>query len=390
MILYPDGSMGFRLEDFSLFGQACFCGNVPAILQALQSGTAPSLSTKESAYEQGYATLIVLGSQRLQSVDAPGSPKVEHLAVLELLIDRGLPLDLPDIGGFTALHHSVLGHSLKDKEGIIRKLLSSGADANHQNRWGSTPLHNAAMRGDGLGIELLMEYGARIDIPDGNGYTVKSFYLSAGPVVNAAMEKWLTKRMGKEEAPMTEKRCDKCGILQKGLKICSGCRTVQYCSKECQRDAWSTHKVKCKTFDSSTSVTLVAFYPDSRFSLPLAALQRGQFAGLPTEPVPLSQMRTNQAPSKIPAGGKRTVVKIQVPPVLRNEDGSYNNLMVYTQKRDFSCMVRRQDCPKEFDRVYEVIKNKTISGLKGYFSAEIQSRDEFAVKVSEVLASQPW
>jgi hypothetical protein len=53
-------------------------------------------------------------------------------------------------------------------------------------------------------------------------------------------------------------------------------------------------------------------------------------------------------------------------------------------------MVRRCDCPREFDRVYDVIRTQTISQLKGYFSVEIKSRDEFAVKVSEVLASQPW
>lgn len=113
-------------------------------------------------------------------------------------------------------------------------------------------------------------------------------------------------------------------------------------------------------------------------------------AGLPTEPVSLNQMRANQAPSNIPADGKRAVVKVQIPPVLKNPDGSYNDIMVYTQKRDFSCMVRRRDCPQEFDRVYDVIKNKTLSKLKGYFVAEIQSRDEFSVKISEVLAAQPW
>jgi hypothetical protein len=101
-------------------------------------------------------------------------------------------------------------------------------------------------------------------------------------------------------------------------------------------------------------------------------------------------MRGNQAPTNLPASGKQAVVKIQIPPVLKNADGSYNDMMVYTQKRDFACMVRRRDCPKEFDRVYDVIRTKTISQLKGYFSAEIKSRDEFAVKVSEILASQPW
>ncbi|KAJ3533121.1 hypothetical protein NMY22_g7459 [Coprinellus aureogranulatus] len=226
--------------------------------------------------------LIILGAQRLKSIDAPGAPKTEHLAVLEMLIARGLPLDLPDIGGFTALHHCV-GYPMQDKGKIMRKLLSSGADVNYQNRWGSTPLHNAIMRGDSESIETLMEYGASIDIPDGNGYTVKSFYLKAGPVVNAAMEKWLRKRSGQEEAPMTEKRCDKCGIAQKSLKTCSGCGTVQYCSKECQRKSaipphiWmpssprnslqtNTTPIDDSSSDESdaASVNTDQFYPSSR------------------------------------------------------------------------------------------------------------------------------
>jgi hypothetical protein len=168
-------------------------------------------------------------------MDVPGAPKTEHLAVLELLIARGLPLDLPDIAGYTALQHAAMQHSLQDHEKILRKLLTSGADVNYQNKWGSTPLHGAVMRANVLGIDLLMEHGAGIDLPDGNGYTVRGFYNKAGPAVNAAIEKWLTRRSGKEEAPMTGKRCERCGVSQKDLKICSGCKTVQYCSKECQR-----------------------------------------------------------------------------------------------------------------------------------------------------------
>lgn len=30
------------------------------------------------------------------------------------------------------------------------------------------------------------------------------------------------------------------------LKSCSGCRKVQYCSKECQKQAWKAHKAFCK------------------------------------------------------------------------------------------------------------------------------------------------
>ncbi|TEB11612.1 hypothetical protein FA13DRAFT_1722032 [Coprinellus micaceus] len=110
-----------------------------------------------------------------------------------------------------------------------------------------------------------------------------------------------------------------------------------------------------------------------------STLQRGIAAGLPTDSIPMGQMRGNQAPTNLPASGKQAVVKIQIPPVLKNPDGSYNDMMVYTAETGL-----------RLHGFYDVIRTKTISQLKGYFSAEIKSRDEFAVKVSEVLASQPW
>jgi ankyrin repeat protein len=179
----------------------------------------------------------------------PGGAILQHLAVLELLISRGLPLSVPDIGGFTSLHHCIASASQRTnsfdpatKEKAMRKILTSGADVNYRNRWGDTALHNALQRGDTPGIDLLMEHGADIDIPDGNGLTVRNIYLNTGATVAAAMEKWLLKRSGKEKAPMTGKVCEECGANDKLLRNCSGCLPVQYCSRECQRtrDRWGS------------------------------------------------------------------------------------------------------------------------------------------------------
>lgn len=195
------------------------------------TGNALPLSQKESAYEFGYASLIVTGAQRIAPKPG-GSVAPEHLAVLELLISRGLPLSVPDIGGYTALHHCVLltseMHSSFDKvtkEKVIRKLLTSGADISYQNRWGDTPLHYAVHRGDTLGIDLLMEYGADIDTASGNRVTVRDMHIPAGATVAAAMEKWLLKRSGKEKALMTGKCCD-----QPATNSCEIARVVLQCS----------------------------------------------------------------------------------------------------------------------------------------------------------------
>ena len=40
-------------------------------------------------------------------------------------------------------------------------------------------------------------------------------------------------------------KCKNCGAIR-NLRKCSGCKTVRYCSKECQKDHWSSHKKNCK------------------------------------------------------------------------------------------------------------------------------------------------
>ena len=43
-------------------------------------------------------------------------------------------------------------------------------------------------------------------------------------------------------------KCNGCGSAAKDqcLSVCSGCRLVRYCSKECQKGSWPTHRVACK------------------------------------------------------------------------------------------------------------------------------------------------
>ena len=38
-------------------------------------------------------------------------------------------------------------------------------------------------------------------------------------------------------------QCDRCGNLR-----CGKCKQVHYCSKECQKAHWATHKQECKSF----------------------------------------------------------------------------------------------------------------------------------------------
>jgi hypothetical protein len=42
------------------------------------------------------------------------------------------------------------------------------------------------------------------------------------------------------------KTCAQCGKKEQEMNRCAKCRLVDYCSKECQKVAWKTHKVTCK------------------------------------------------------------------------------------------------------------------------------------------------
>ena len=41
-----------------------------------------------------------------------------------------------------------------------------------------------------------------------------------------------------------DRTCDVCGVLVEQLKRCP-CRAAFYCSAECQKQAWPSHKVAC-------------------------------------------------------------------------------------------------------------------------------------------------
>ena len=68
-------------------------------------------------------------------------------------------------------------------------------------------------------------------------------------------------RMALQEAKDIEPRpgsceaCDSCGVIyeKKKLSYCKRCRTAQYCSAECQKQHWKTHKARCASIQQLKS-----------------------------------------------------------------------------------------------------------------------------------------
>jgi hypothetical protein len=86
------------------------------------------------------------------------------------------------------------------------------------------------------------------------------------------------------------------------------------------------------------------------------------------------------------------VIKVQLPSNgFSNQPSSETEeLLIYSRKRDFVCNVKRSDGPAGYDRISEVVRLKGVGGAKAYFAAELKSKHELIVKVSEVLAEQPF
>jgi len=354
-----------------------------------------SLGGTESEFEFGYASLVVLGSQRVSGANC------KHQETLKYLLSHGVPPDVPDICGHTALHHTMIGSVKAD---MMRTLIEHGANVDQQERYGGVPLLIAFRTNRIDVVDLLMEAGAKLDIPDADGITPNSFYVSCGPQVTAAVTRWIRKRNG-EEALLEEKTCGKCGKKRTAglvLKHCSRCRSQMYCSSECQRpytvprlpdfDAhlrvlgadWKTHKPNCHPFSDENTVTMKPFFPEHGTSISTAALNR-RFTGMTDETIHSKDLKRPSVENK------DFILKVQIPfNPLGPQTPSTGPMLVYNNKNDFRCMLRYEDNPDGYKRLTEVVKQKGVGGAKAYFPAELKMKDQLVIKITDVLAEQSF
>lgn len=88
-----------------------------------------------TSFNFGYAALLVLGAQYAKS-DVLGC--LQHLETLQYLLSNGVPPDVEDICGLTALQYTTM--TSVPKEDLALTLLKHGANVNHQNRFGEVEL----------------------------------------------------------------------------------------------------------------------------------------------------------------------------------------------------------------------------------------------------------
>ncbi|KAH9830020.1 ankyrin [Rhodofomes roseus] len=380
--LYRGGTLKQDPSKLKQFAFDCFFGQIAKVKRAVESGQAPDLTGTETPYKFGYCTLVIAGGQR----GAAAFPGADHAATLKFLISSGVPMDSCDIAGLTALHHatqSTDGPTLA----LVRILLESGANVNLQNRYGEIPLLCSFHMADVRLVELFMEFGADLDIPSADGTTGRMIFVNIGPAVTAAITKWIRKRSG-ERKPLDGKSCAKCGEADVALKICKKCHAAKYCSPECQREDWPTHKQTCTPFDGVTSVTVRPTYRDIGTLMSPLELTR-QAMNLPAIPRPRAHYRSVHTPHVEPDQPKAMVVKVQVP-YLGGPVKQGGPLLMYNKKRSLVCTLEVAGNETAYARIAETVWTKGVNGAKAYFPAELNSQDELVIKVGEVLAEQSF
>ena len=98
-----------------------------------------------------------------------GAVRLGNVAVSSKLLDMGVPADAMERSGMTLLDRAVLGNQVE----VARLLIARGADVNHADRIGFTPLLYAASIdfGDSSMIDLLLKSGARSGVTTKDGQT---------------------------------------------------------------------------------------------------------------------------------------------------------------------------------------------------------------------------
>lgn len=148
-----------------------------------------------------FATLKGLQNWMRPYVDPP-LPKQSHSVLARDIIDgiggavanvaawlarAGIPLDTPDSGGNTPLHHAAAGGMLE----LSSFLVEHGANVNKKNREGRTPLHYSCSYGHTAVAGRLVEAGADLDSKDKFGTSPRLIVSVPGPVLPLDAIKYL-------------------------------------------------------------------------------------------------------------------------------------------------------------------------------------------------------
>lgn len=141
--------------------------NASPFFLASYAGNAEILPRLHEAGGDLNRRMVLIGTS--STTPMAGAARLGNLAVARKLLELGVPADEMEPSGMTLLDRAVLGNQVE----MARLLIAHGADVNHTDRIGFTPLLYAASIdfGDSAMIDLLLKSGAHADIRTKDGLT---------------------------------------------------------------------------------------------------------------------------------------------------------------------------------------------------------------------------
>jgi hypothetical protein len=184
LLLLP--SFGSCNENQAALERAMKWGNYEKVEEVLGRGD-KSLDLDQALiqalYDKQYdiAKLLVLKGADANGGKRAGTPvylaaKVNNRSLLEFLVSNGASLDAAPLDSKVTVDTPLLSAIYYGEIDAVRLLLESGAQVNHVNRYGNTPLDQAIKytAGDGQEIvRLLLKYGADPDMEDQYGLSAR-------------------------------------------------------------------------------------------------------------------------------------------------------------------------------------------------------------------------
>ncbi|CAG9461369.1 unnamed protein product [Pedinophyceae sp. YPF-701] len=172
---------------------------------------------------------------------------------VRLLLQRGVAVDILAMDDRTPLHVA----ANEGRAEIVRMLLQAGASKTAKSEAGATPAEmcKARLTSDGFsGLPVEQQQGLALTYKLLTGETAKLVRKqppAAGAPPAAAPPAQAVRPAQAVLLTGAKDRCNHCGKLEsqlasRKLSACSQCRNAHYCSRECQRAAWKSHKPECK------------------------------------------------------------------------------------------------------------------------------------------------